>query len=182
MTQGSIYPMAQWPGTSTWWRHQMETFSASLAICAGNSPVPVNSPHKGQWCGALMFSLICVWINGWVNNREAGNLRRYHAHYDITIMKTTSQASGFLQSCLVNHTLSTLRKAKLLEVKHINLFDISSLMKREKVHWWFNQPDSWAPGNPIWLNLVSIGSGNGLAPNWCQTMISINADPLLSEL
>ena len=35
----------------------------------------VNSPHKGQWRGALVFSLICVWINGWVNNREAGNLR-----------------------------------------------------------------------------------------------------------
>ena len=31
---------------------------------------PVNSPHKGPWRGALMFSLICVWINGWVNNRE----------------------------------------------------------------------------------------------------------------
>ena len=41
-----------------WWRHQMETFSALLALCAGNSPVPVNSQHKGQWRGALMFSLI----------------------------------------------------------------------------------------------------------------------------
>ena len=39
----------------SWWRHQMWTFSALLAICAGNSPVPVNSPHKGQWRGALMF-------------------------------------------------------------------------------------------------------------------------------
>ena len=47
---------------------------------------PVNSPHKGQWRGALMFSLICVWINGWVNNREAGDLRRYRAHYDLTVM------------------------------------------------------------------------------------------------
>ena len=47
---------------------------------------PVNSPHKGQWRGALMFSLICVWINGWVNNREAGDLRRYRAHYDVTLM------------------------------------------------------------------------------------------------
>ena len=37
---------------------------------------PVNSPHKGQWRGALMFSLICVWVNGWVNNCEAGDLRR----------------------------------------------------------------------------------------------------------
>ena len=46
---------------------------------------PVNSPHKGQWRGALMFSLICVWISGWVNNREAGDLRRYRAHYDVTV-------------------------------------------------------------------------------------------------
>ena len=47
---------------------------------------PVNSPHKGQWRGALMFSLICVWINGWVNNREAGDLRRYRARYDVIVM------------------------------------------------------------------------------------------------
>ena len=69
----------------TWWRHQMETFFALLAICAGNSPVP-NSPHKGQWRGALVFSLICVWINVWVNNREAGDLRRYRAHYHVTVV------------------------------------------------------------------------------------------------
>ena len=70
----------------TWWRHQMETFSALLALCAGNSPVPVNSPHKGQWRGALMFSLICPRINDWINNREAGDLRRYRGHYDVIVM------------------------------------------------------------------------------------------------
>ena len=47
---------------------------------------PVNSPHKGQWRGALMLSLICLWRNGWVNNREAGDLRRYHAQYDVIVM------------------------------------------------------------------------------------------------
>ena len=47
---------------------------------------PVNSPHKGQWRGALVFSLICVWINGWVNNREAGDLRHYRTHSDVTVM------------------------------------------------------------------------------------------------
>ena len=41
---------------------------------------PVNSPHKGQWREVLMFSLICVWMNDWVNNRETGDLRRYRAH------------------------------------------------------------------------------------------------------
>ena len=47
---------------------------------------PVNSPHKGQWRGTLMFSLICAWIKGWVNNLEAGYLRRHRAHYDGTAM------------------------------------------------------------------------------------------------
>ena len=47
---------------------------------------PVNSPHKGQWRGVVIFSLICVWINGWINNREAGDLRRYCAHYDVIVM------------------------------------------------------------------------------------------------
>ena len=46
----------------------------------------VNSSHKGQWRGALMFSLICAWINGWINTREAGYLRRHHGHYDVTVM------------------------------------------------------------------------------------------------
>ena len=43
---------------STWWRHQMETFSALLAICTGNSPVP----------------------------GEFGPRRRYRAHYNVTVM------------------------------------------------------------------------------------------------
>ena len=48
----------------------------------------VNSPHKGQWRGALMFSLICAWLNGWVNNREAGDLRRHRAHCDVIVMES----------------------------------------------------------------------------------------------
>ena len=47
---------------------------------------PVNFPHKGQWRGTLMFSLIYAWINDWVNNREAGDLRRQHGHYDVIVM------------------------------------------------------------------------------------------------
>ena len=69
----------------TWWRHQTETFSALLAL-RGIHRSPVNSPHKGQWRGALMFSLICVRINGWVNIRDAGDLRRRPAHYNVIVM------------------------------------------------------------------------------------------------
>ena len=64
------------------WRH----FPRHWPFVRGFHRSPVNSLHKGQWRGALMFSLICVWINGWVNNREAGDLRRYRAHYKVTVM------------------------------------------------------------------------------------------------
>ena len=47
---------------------------------------PVNYPHKGQWRGALMFSLMCARINGWVNNGEVSYLRRHRAHYDVIVM------------------------------------------------------------------------------------------------
>ena len=53
---------------------------------------PVNSQHKAQWCRALMFSLICAWLNGWINNRKADDLRCHHAHYDVTIILTVIPA------------------------------------------------------------------------------------------
>ena len=70
-----------------WWRHQMETFSRYWPFVRGIHRSPVNSPHKGQWRGALMFSLICAGIDGWVNTREAGDLRRHRAHYDVIVMQ-----------------------------------------------------------------------------------------------
>ena len=64
----------------------METFFRYWPLVRGIHRPPVNSLHKGQWRGALMLSLICAWINVWVNNREAGDLRRQGAHYDVTVM------------------------------------------------------------------------------------------------
>ena len=67
----------------SWWRHQMEICSASLAFGRG-----IHRWLRGihRWLGALMFSLICAWTNGWVNNQDAGDLRRHRAHYDVTVM------------------------------------------------------------------------------------------------
>ena len=65
-------------------RHQMETFLRYWPFVRGIYRSPVNSAHKGQWNGALMFSLI--WINSWVSNHEAGKLRHHRAHYDVTVM------------------------------------------------------------------------------------------------
>ena len=64
----------------------MENFPHNWPFVRGIHRSPVNSPHKGQWRGALMFSLIGAWINDWVNNREAGDLRRNRVHYDVIVM------------------------------------------------------------------------------------------------
>ena len=78
------------------WKH----FPRYWPFVRGIHRSPVNSPQKGQWRGALMFSLICVWINGWANNREAGDLRRYCAHYDVTVMKVFSETLPWSTSVL----------------------------------------------------------------------------------
>ena len=59
------------------WKH----FPRYWPFVRGIHRPPVNFPHKGQWRGALMFSLICVWRNDWVNSREADNLRRQRDNY-----------------------------------------------------------------------------------------------------
>ena len=77
----------------TKWKH----FPRYWPFVRGIHRSPVNSPHKGQWRGALMFSLICAWINGWVNNREAGDLRRHRAHYDVIVMIQGAMANKWHQ-------------------------------------------------------------------------------------
>ena len=75
---------------------------------------PVNSPHNGWWRGSLMFSLICAWINGWVSNHEAGDLRRHRAHSDVTVMR------GPLVSFLLSH-------GWYLDLVDINVLDFSDI-------------------------------------------------------
>ena len=70
------------------WKH----FPRHWPFVRGIHRSPVNSPQKDQWRRALMLSLICVWINGWENNREAGDFRRYCAHNDVTVMNCRSHA------------------------------------------------------------------------------------------
>ena len=64
------------------WKH----FPRYWPFVRGIHRSPVNSPHKGQWHGALMFSLICTWIQSWGNNPEAGDFRRHRANCDVSVM------------------------------------------------------------------------------------------------
>ena len=98
LTQTKTIPLHSWSSTSEKavcpvfmayhddvikWKH----FPRNWPFVRGIHRSPVNFPHKGQWRGALMFSLIYAWINDWVNNREAGDLRRQHGHYDVIVMR-----------------------------------------------------------------------------------------------
>ena len=67
---------------------------------------PVNSRHKGQWRGALMLSLIIASINGWVNNCEAGDLRRHRAHYDVIVWQNAHHGDWLTHQSLLPMTVS----------------------------------------------------------------------------
>ena len=124
-----------WP--NPWWRHPMETFSELLAICAGNSPV--NSPHKGQRRGTLMFSLIYARINGWVNNREVGDLRRHCAHYDVIVMPQVSMLHHTKSKLTAIHAPFDKNNGRFF--KHKNQHDMVLRFSLDWVHllnvyWW----------------------------------------------
>ena len=103
---------------------------------------PVNSPHKGQWRGALMFSLICAWIHSLVNNDEAGNLRRHRAHYDVTVMLP------LLTTCIAGPPVAIILTmwnddVQVLDVQVLNWrwttanWDVSVPLMIEKYKWIF---------------------------------------------
>ena len=68
------------------WRFAWWHFPRYWPFVLGIHRSPANSSQKVQLRRALMFSLICAWINGWVNNGEAGDLRSHRAHYDVIVM------------------------------------------------------------------------------------------------
>ena len=71
----------------TWWRHQMETISTLLALCAGDSPF--TGEHPSDRPVTRSFGVfIDVWTNGWANSLDAGDLRRHRAQYDVTVMRS----------------------------------------------------------------------------------------------
>ena len=77
------------------WKH----FPRYWPFARGIHRSPVNSTHKGQWRGALVFSLICAWINAWVNNRDTGDLRRHRAHHDVTLM-VSGPSPTYMDACV----------------------------------------------------------------------------------
>ena len=105
----------------------METFSASLALCEGNPLVSatVDSPHKDQCRGTLMFSLICARTSGSVNNRDAGDLRRYRLHCDVTVMITLASHERLYNASHFTRPLSVFVQKIGVATKTISKFCIT---------------------------------------------------------
>ena len=115
------------------WKH----FLRYWPFVRGIHRTPVNSPHKGQWRGAVMFSLICAWINSWLNNREVGDLRRHSAHYDVTVM---------LKDC---GTMSIIEYicALLCFLSYVN-----KQLNKQSWGWWFE-----TTSRPLWRHRNAEG-------------------------
>ena len=76
---------------ATWRRLHMETFSALLAICAINLPVTGEFPEQRQVTRSFDIFFDLRLNEGWINNREAGELRCHRAHYDVTVMTSVDK-------------------------------------------------------------------------------------------
>ena len=140
----SVYAQSGTHSHFNWWIHddviKWKHFPRNWPFVRGIHWSPVNPPHKGQWRGALMFSLICIWINGWVNNREAGDLSRYHAHYDVAVMYC-----GFtrLELCVHYFFLSRLQLyiTAMVKVKHRQI--VMPSISYKKSGWTLVQVMDW---------------------------------------
>ena len=136
------------------WKH----FPRYWPSLGGTHRSPVDSPHKGQWRGALMFYLICTWTNSWVNNRDAGDLRRHGDHYGVTVMSTATR-----YTCAINlfkvtdatnskcnslcHNIAKRHGRSVLRYQLTTRFKVGAKIPRPKVEgflppprteWWVN--------------------------------------------
>ena len=88
----------------------------------------VDSPHKDQWPGTLMFALVCVGTNGWANNRGARDLRRHRDDYDVIVMMRCIMIekrgryyffASRLKQWLLKYTNAKMIKILLLSVEYL---------------------------------------------------------------
>ena len=155
-------PHHYWHLIFPWWRHQMEIFPRYRPFVRGIHRSPVNCPHKGQWRGALMFSLICTWIKGWVNNGKAGDLRRYRAHHGVTIIyvlivNTVTCTSINMGIAFLRHRIKTCIVTTLCHYTVLNSLIKSSLeLIRFVLQKWGTRSMNFSQLFPIYKKILVI--------------------------
>ena len=133
---------------------------------------PVNSPHKGQWLGTVMFSLICAWTDDWVNNRDAGAFRHHCAHYDVTVACNLKfLISKFIWRINVliifykNQVIATRYHRWLVNIGSGNHFVPSDYITGTKVD------------TNLWLHMASLGHNDFATIRFKRIVSEQGADP-----
>ena len=99
ITEGLI----SWRWPSSWWRHQRKRCPRFWPFVRGIHQWLVDSPRKGEWRRALVSSLICALTNVWVNNWDAGDLKRHNTHYEVPVM-FANWIVGHIITCIIMHS------------------------------------------------------------------------------
>ena len=133
-----------WKFCQTWWCHEMETFSVSLALCEGNPPVTGGFPSQRLVTRSLIFS--------WANKRDAGDLWRHRSHYEVTVV--------YFRAIVFRIPIIRPRCIRILDSdQNRAVMDFSGLLwarTRRCVHWnhWFrctmNALTLWRTEQSIW--------------------------------
>ena len=110
---------------------------------------PVNSAHKAQLRGALMFSLISAWTNGSVNNRYAGDLRRHRVHFDVPVFGNPASVYTIREDDALN------------EFAHTGILWDTCIddLASGASHYIYNLSQCW-PSSPIHISIVRSSAGN----------------------
>ena len=112
------------------WKH----FPRYWPFVRGIHRWPMNSPHKVQWRDALMLLWSAPWVNGWVNNREAGDLRRHCAHYDVIVMsKRASNAKNEVINILSRDLLA--QPHVFVSIMKVGMFNCCDLDRNYSAQW-----------------------------------------------
>ena len=88
---------------------------------------PVDSPHKGQWHGALIFSLICTWTNGWASNQDASDYKCHRAHYDVAVMLHEAMMAQFINTHThryMHHRASMSHYRQVSNIRQLNCWSL----------------------------------------------------------
>ena len=174
-----------------WWLHQKSHY---WPFVRGIQWPLVDSPHKGQWCRALMFSLFFTWTNELTNNRDASDLRYHCTHYDVAVMlhHDNMKTSWHWNTLCITSPLwpvdsphkGPLMHSFVVALTDWPLGDFNSVLGHFQANfseWWlryllWNCPQMNAP-RPYWW-WVNIGSDNGLVPSGNKPL----PEPILTQI
>ena len=155
--------------TELLYRNMMTSSYGKYFLCywpfvTGICRSPMDSPRKGQWRGALMFSLICVCTNGWTNNQDAGILIYWFIRLYSWWRHQMETFSTFLALCVGNSPFtSEFRSQRPLSQNFVVLLDLrlNKRLSKQSRRWWFGAPSHslWRHGN-VFVRLTGIRTIN----------------------